>query len=534
MLSILEHTTPKALLEIEEEMRVRGTRGVFLLFGMGSQFDHLIKLALGKLGVFCLVANAKTVTREDVEKLKPIGIILSGGPASVHAEPPHFDNEIFDIGIPVLGICLGFQMWPKHVGVNVTAAEKREFGVHEFTVSTESLLFEGLPKTFKVMESHGDRVEYDPRMTVLGSTENTPVSAGQMRHLWGVQFHPEVTHTENGLQILDNFCFKICRAKDRFPAEKIAEKKIKEIRERVGDSKVLLALSGGSDSSTVAYILKEAFKGKPRGQVRGVYIRGVDRPEDEKHVREYFGNQDWIELVVVDATEEFLAALKGKFSMKEKRAALKVVYERILERELQKFGASFIAQGTLYTDISESGGGISVGARKAQIKSHHNVGLTFSVPELTPLDDCVKDGGRNIGRAIGVPEILLVRHPFPGPGLILRIIGEVTREKLAIARAIDGIYIEELRTWELYEAVWQAGAVVTDITTTTSKGDDAGEGLVVLLWAVTSVDGFTADWARLDYDFLDKVSKRITNEVPEAGSVTYRISGKPPSTIEMG
>jgi GMP synthase (glutamine-hydrolysing) len=313
-----------------------------------------------------------------------------------------------------------------------------------------------------------------------------------------------------------------------------------------------LALSGGTDSATVAYLLKEAVSesrqvGKSAGrnpipptlrhsdsQITGIYIKGIDRPDDEEHVNKYFGGQNWIKVITVDATHEFLAALKGKISMHDKRLAMRGIYKKVLETEAKNFGADFIAQGTLYTDISESGSGYQSGAKKAQIKIHHNVNLGFNLPELQPLADCVKDTGRNIGRSLGVPEELLLRQPFPGPGLVVRIEGEVTAEKLKTARAVDAIYIEEMRKFKLYDEIWQAGAVVTNSMTTCTKGDDAAEGHVIALWAVWSVNGFTARAAELPYGFLKHVSQRITNEIREVGAVVYRVSDKPPVTIEWG
>lgn len=521
--------TPEALAEIAEELRVRRAEKWVMLFSMGSQFDHLIVQQLAKLGVFCVVADPASVKAEDVRQAAPAGIILSGGPASVHDDPPPFDKRIFDLDIPLLGVCLGFQMWAKHAGAKVTPQEKREFGVHSFHVLADSALFEGVARVTQVLESHGDAVS-EPPFEILGSTENAPVAAGRAGHLWGVQFHPEVTDTAEGEKMYDNF-LKICGITERFPAHETARRKIEELRKAVAGKKVLIALSGGSDSSVVAYLLKEAG-----AILKGVYIRGIDRPDDEAYVRRYFGAPaaGWIELEVADATDRFLAALGGIAGMREKRMAMRGVYKAVLEEKITAFGADCIAQGTLYTDLRESGGGHATGAAVAEIKVHHNTNLGFSVPEIAPLESEVKDSARSIGRDIGVPEDLLVRHPFPGPGLLVRIEGEVTAETLRVARACDGIYIEELRKADLYNSVWQAGATLTHSMHTESKGDGAGLGRVLALWAVWSVNGFTARFAQLPYEFLDKVSRRITNEVREIGAVVYRVSDKPPSTIEWG
>jgi GMP synthase (glutamine-hydrolysing) len=528
MINTLTAVTPEVLKEIEDEKQLRQTQELFLLFAMGSQFDHLIKLALDRLGVYCLVADPASVRAADVRKLAPTGILVSGGPTSVSDQPP-FDAGIYELGIPLLGICLGFQMWAAHRGAKVVAAGRREFGRHPIEISPQaSPLFGGVTSGSRVLQSHGERVEPSPQIEILASTDNSPVAAGRYKHLWGVQFHPETTATDEGLKILENFVFVIAEAKDRFPATRVAGRKVKEIEKTVGKGKVLLALSGGSDSSVVAALLAKALK---PSQIRAVYIRGIDRPDDEEFVKKYFGK---LELVVHDATDAFLKALQGQTDMHTKRVAMRGVYKLVLELEAKRFKADFIAQGTLYTDLTESGGGHSSGARKAQIKLHHNADLKFNLPELTPLDDMVKDTARAIGRSLGLPEELLVRHPFPGPGLIVRIESEVTAEKLGIARTADGIFIEELRRDSLYETIWQAGAVVTSSQHTYSKGDDAGSGLVLALWAIWSVNGFTAEWAELPHDTLRRISRRITNEIPEIASVVYRISDKPPTTIEWG
>src|SRR3989344_943631 len=409
MLTIFKKATKEALEEISEEMRVRQTKHFILLFSMGSQFDHLIVQQLGKLGVFAVVDDPARVTADDVKKAAPAGIIISGGPVSVaYDEPPPFDNAIFDLGIPTLGVCLGFQMWAKRTGAKVSLQEKREFGVHTFHVKGDSPLFDGVAKETQVLESHGDDIS-DAPFEVLGATDNAEVAAGHSNNLWGVQFHPEVTDTTEGAKMYENF-IKLCGITDRFPAHSVAQGKIEELKKQVDGKKVLIALSGGSDSSVVAYLLKETG-----AKLKGVYIRGIDRPDDEAYVQKYFGNQDWIDIKIADATKGFLEALKGKTTMREKLIAMRGVYKEVLEEQIKDFGADFIAQGTLYTDVRESGHGHATGARVAEIKVHHNVKLGFSVPELAPLETEVKDSARGIGRDIGVPEDLLVRHPFPGP-----------------------------------------------------------------------------------------------------------------------
>jgi GMP synthase (glutamine-hydrolysing) len=341
-----------------------------------------------------------------------------------------------------------------------------------------------------------------------------------------------VSNTDYGSRIFENFIFKICGAKSRFQAQDEAKLAISNLAVQVSGKTVLLALSGGSDSSICAHLIQAAQNGS--GKLVAVYIKGIDRPDDEAFVFKHFGNRNWIELVVVDATEELLAELAGKLTMKEKRVAIRTAYKNVLEQIIAERRPDVIVQGTLYTDISESGGGLQTGARKARIKLHHNVNLGFSIPEVMPLALHVKDTARAIGRVIGVDEEVLTRHPFPGVGLGVRIIGEITRPKLAIARACDHSYHDELKKAGLYETIWQSGVVVTDMMHPKSAGDDAGDGPLVLYWAVSSVNGFTAVAFPIPSEVHDRIQRRLGTDVPSIGATAYRTSHKPFSTIEAG
>lgn len=545
MITTLTEVTPDTLAQIAEEKTIRRTDELFLLFALGSQYDHLIKLRISQLGVFCLVVDPRTIRREQVEALNPTGIIWSGGPASAHPgqDKVDIDMGILDIGIPVLGICLGFQLWAAHVGCKIQPDHQAEFGRHNFRIwgmpdgsTTPPALFIGLLGNIQVVESHNDQVNGSNvrDFHVIGVTDRCGTAAATYRHLWGVQFHPEVSNTEGGILILENFLFEICGAQDRFPVQEVAAQKIHEIQAKIGeDKKILIALSGGKDSSTVAWLLGHAVGFKP-GRIQAIYIKGNDRADDEAHVLKYFGNLDWLELIVYDARADYLAALVGLTDMREKRGAVRVVYKPILERFAAKFAAHFIAQGTLYTDITESGGGYSTGETKAKIKQHHNVGLDFELEELTPLDTEVKDTGMAIGRECGVPDEILASQPFPGPGLIVRIDGEVTEETLTLARDADAIVMQELRAWGLYESVWQTAVTVLDSMATVTRGDGAGMGRAVWINMVTSVDGHTADVAELPFRFEMLVGQRLTNEIPAIGRVAFNRTPKPPGTIEWG
>lgn len=533
--------------EIINEMAIRQTKSLILVFCNGSQTDGLIRMAVARQGVYCLFANPKTVTVEEIGKLLPMlkGIILSGGQSSVYADPPpSFDYRILDLGIPILGICLGMQMIGKHLGATVQPGQG-QYGRETINLITESVLFDDVPEDFIAVQNHGDRVLPNGQFEVMAICGDC-VAAINHRHIFGVQFHPEVREGEYGDVIFENFLGKICHITDNYPAENVAAQKVAELKAKLGsDKKVLILYSGGNDSTVTLALLGEAVDHQP-GRVRALYIKGVDRPDDEAHARRFVELNPWCELKVVDATEQFLVALAGLTEMPAKRDAMIGVYHDLTQDEINDpvFKPDFVGQGTLYTDLSETGHQQDgKGEQKATIKRHHNVGHNWSVPELCPLADQVKDSARNIGEALGVPAEFLWRHPFPGPGLIVRIGGEVTCEKLAMARALDRILIEELRTNEykdilLYDIAWQAGVDVLQDMHTCQKGDGAASGNIVMWWAIISTDGFTAREAMEEDGFTSKfklhLAQLFINEVKGVGAVAERQSGKPPSTIEMG
>jgi len=534
--------TDEVLAKIEKEMSIRKTTELFLMFGLGSQYDSLILKVMAKLGVLCLPCNPGLMKVEDVQRLQPKGIIYSGGPISLHAQQLDLDAGILDLDIPVLGICLGAQFWAQHEGASIVAAESGEYGRHNLEVlDFDSSLLHGVHNGSQVLQSHADMIRVGEAQLaagwqILARTSNCPVAVVQYRHFYGVQFHPEVVETTYGEQIFSNFCFQICGALDVFPVKATTERKIRELRAKIRPGqRVLLALSGGCDSNTVAELLLRA---RP-DELWAIYIKGVDRPDDADEVERFWRPRLGDRLIVVDATDRFLEALRGVIDMHQKRLAVRSVYVPVIEEVAAKMGAIYIAQGTLYTDLTESGHGVESTAVKARIKLHHNVGLVFTVNgvvlvEITPLDDCHKDSGRQIGKELGLPDNMLWRQPFPGPGNTVRIDGEITAEKLAIIHEVDRIFMQALRDAGLYEEAWQAGAHLTDVMYTTSKGDEGGKGRLVVLWAVKSVDGHTATAMIPSAEFLTAVAIKVTNEVPGVGMVTWRLSDKPPTTIEMG
>lgn len=557
MITTIHKADTETIARIKEEMAIRKTNELFLLFGMGSQTDGLIYMKVSGLGVYCVPANPKTMTAEDVDSLKSIGlkgIIISGGPYSVSSttEPPPFDNEIFSLCIPTLGICLGFHMWAKYIGAKVLPAKAGEFNPSSKATVTdkEAGLFRGVPESFVLAQSHNDEIQRGcVTMCVTALSENGMIAGGEAQHLHGIQGHPEKSQTVYGQKIFENFCFAICGAQCRFPTIDVVMEKVDAIRSRIGKKKVLIALSGGVDSTVTAELIHGAV-GDDSGQVRAVYLKGLDRKDDEADVIEHFGNLPWLELKIVDFTDKVVEALRGITTGTSKRKAIKGVYVSAIQAQIDDFGAEYVAQGTNFADLSESGGSLSDleedgiayrpktdsipdVAQKARIKDHHNIGNKYTVREIVPVVTLVKDGIRAIGRTLGIAEKLLFRHPFPGPGLGIRIDGEVTKEKLSMERDLDGIWIEEIRLSGKYYDIWEAGVDLLPSEVTLSRGDDRGWGLRSVLWAVTSVNGFTANPYLFDPSFLSKVAVRIGRELPRIGSVSFEYMPKPPKTIEQ-
>ena len=505
--------------------------GGIVVLNFGSQYVQLIARRVRELNVYSEILPWDTPTQE-ILKRKPKGIIFSGGPASVYAEDaPLPDPKIYETGLPILGICYGLQVLAHQLGGEVAPAEKHEYGRATLRVLKEDKLFKGLPKEFQVWMSHADKVTKLPEgFEVLAVSDNAPYAAvaDLGRDYYGVQFHPEVTHTQHGTDIIANFVFEIAKAQKNWFMENFIEEQIRKIRETVGNKKVIAALSGGVDSTVAAVLTYRAIG----DQLIPIFIdHGLLREGEREEVERALKGLG-LPLRVIDASEIFLKRLEGVEDPEEKRKIIGHTFIEVFEREAKKYpDVEFLLQGTLYPDVIESAG--VKGA--AKIKSHHNVG---GLPErmnlklLEPLRDLFKDEVRRLGRLLGIPQEILGRHPFPGPGLAIRILGPVTREDLDLLRKADRIFIEELKKWGLYDKVWQAFAVLLPVKTVGVMGDVRTYERVVALRAVDSADGMTADWSRLPYDFLDHVMRRIINEVRGINRVVYDITSKPPGTIE--
>ncbi len=504
-----------------------------LILDFGSQYTQLIARKVREQKEYCEILPYH-VSIEKIKETKPKGIILSGGPSSIYdKENPRCDDEIFELGIPVLGICYGMQLIAEHFGGKVTQASKREYGKASLIFDDTHNLFSALSESTTVWMSHGDHLTKAPEgFRVIGHTSNSPYAAicNEERGIYGIQFHPEVYHTSQGTQIIKNFLDKVCKASFSWTMHSFVDYSIKKVQNEVGNRKVLCALSGGVDSSVAAVLVHKAVK----DNLTCIFVdNGLLRHGEREKVEETFRNNFKIRLNVVDASKLFLDKLKGVTDPEKKRKIIGHTFIEIFEKEAKKIGeVDFLVQGTLYPDVIES---VSVKGPSVTIKSHHNVG---GLPEkmrmalVEPLRELFKDEVRLAGQEIGLPAEVIQRQPFPGPGLAIRIIGEVTEERVRILKKADAIVIEEVKAAGLYNEIWQSFAVMLPIKTVGVMGDDRTYENVVAIRAVHSVDGMTADWVKLPYELLGSISNRIINEVKGINRVVYDISSKPPSTIE--
>ncbi|GIW42940.1 MAG: GMP synthase [glutamine-hydrolyzing] [Candidatus Binatia bacterium] len=507
---------------------------MILILDFGSQYTQLIARRIREFHVYCEI-HPFNLAPDAIRKREPKGIILSGGPASVYEEgAPHPAPEIFDLGIPVLGICYGMGIIAQHFGGRVSAAREREYGPAEISVDDDTDLFAGLGDSpVRVWMSHGDRIEQLPKgFRVLAKSNNAPIAAftDQQRRFFGVQFHPEVAHTARGKDILANFLFRICHAPADWTMENFVEREVRRIRQRVGSAGVVCALSGGVDSTVTAALVHRAVG----DQLTCVFVdNGVLRRHEPQRVMGFLTNAFHFRVRQVDASALFLQRLAGVEDPEQKRRIIGNTFIEVFEQEARNLsGVRFLAQGTLYPDVIES---VSFKGPSATIKSHHNVG---GLPErmqlelIEPLRELFKDEVRELGVVLGIPREIIDRHPFPGPGLAIRIIGPVTAERVAILQHADAIVEEEVRAAGWYEQLWQAFAVLLPVKSVGVMGDARTYENVLAVRAVQSVDGMTADWARLPHELLARLSTRLINEVPGINRVVYDISSKPPATIE--
>jgi len=502
-----------------------------LVLDFGGQYNQLIARRIRECHVYCEMIPYYTSLKEILAR-KPKGIVFSGGPASVYAPgAPRIDPALYEAGIPILGICYGMQLMAHDLGGRVEEAQGKEYGKTMVEIVSEDALFEGLPSPMQCWMSHGDYISLPPPgFQVTACSEYTPVAAmsDPRRKLYGVQFHPEVRHTPLGQEILRRFLYKVCGVKGDWTVSSFIEEQVKAIREKVGGGKALCALSGGVDSSVAAALVHKAIG----DQLVCIFVNhGLLRQGEAEQVRETFEKTFNMNLIYVDASQRFLKRLKGVLDPEEKRKIIGEEFIRVFEEEARKIGKiDFLVQGTLYPDVIESGTETA-----AVIKTHHNVGglpadMEFELIE--PLRLLFKDEVRQVGLKLGLPEEIVWRHPFPGPGLAIRILGEVTEEKLAILRQADAIVQEEIRRAGLYRELWQCFAVLASIKSVGVMGDERTYAYPIIVRAVVSEDAMTADWARLPYEVLERISSRIVNEVRQVNRVLYDITSKPPATIE--
>jgi GMP synthase (glutamine-hydrolysing) len=508
-------------------------REAIVVIDFGSQYSLLIARRVRESQVYCELVNPDTPW-EKIAHLNPRGFILSGGPASVYApKAPLAPSYIYESGLPMMGICYGMQVLAHQLGGQVTPGAKHEYGHAVLHLSAaDSPLFADLPSSTPVWMSHGDKIEkLPPGFNALAYTENSPLAVfGKDNRIFGLQFHPEVAHTPEGKKILKNFVYKVCGCKGNWTMSNFIQDSLASIQQQVGKGKVINALSGGVDSAVVATLIHRAIG----DQLTCIFVNhGMLRREEVERTFNVFRLNLGMNIVYVDASARFLKRLKGVTDPETKRKVIGEEFIRVFEEEAKKIGkVDFLAQGTLYPDVIESA---SSGSTAAKIKTHHNVGglpARMTLKLLEPLRFLFKDEVRKVGLSLELPEEMVWRQPFPGPGLAIRIIGEVTKEKIEILQAADWVVMNEIKKANLYRQLWQSFAILTDVRSVGVMGDYRTYGYLVAIRAVTSDDAMTADWARLPYDVLARISNRIVNEVPGVNRVVYDITSKPPSTIE--
>lgn len=502
-----------------------------IILDFGSQYNQLIGRRIREMEVYSEIVPFNTPLIEILAK-RPAGVILSGGPSSVNAEDAHLvEKQLFEMGIPILGICYGMQLTAHLLGGKVKKGEKGEYGKSELEIVRSNPLFTGVGRKSTVWMSHFDEVEEVPEgFEISGRSGVIAAMANEKKNIFAIQFHPEVTHTEEGWKMLENFVFNICKAQKNWKLTGYIERTVEDIREKVGNDKVILGLSGGVDSSVAAVLIHKAIG----DQLQCIFVdTGLLRKDEGKKVMENYGEHFNMKIDMVDASERFLSKLKGVSDPEEKRKIIGREFIAVFDEESHKFeGAKFLAQGTIYPDVIESQ---SVKGPSAVIKSHHNVG---GLPEemkmelVEPLRELFKDEVRKVGEELGIPHHLVYRHPFPGPGLGIRILGEVDEEKVKILQEADDIFIEELYKNNLYEKVSQAFVVLLPVKSVGVMGDERTYEYTAVVRSANTIDFMTATFSKFPWEFLENVSNRIINEVRGINRVAYDISSKPPATIE--